>query len=55
MEHGRPVLVREGHDLSRAAQGVGSSVAGRGPDGRPHNVRVERSLGMGLDEKAPRL
>jgi protein TonB len=23
-----------------------------GPDGRPHNVRVERSLGMGLDEKA---
>ncbi len=23
-----------------------------GPDGLPHNVRVERSLGMGLDEKA---
>ncbi len=23
-----------------------------GPDGRPHDVRVQRSLGMGLDEKA---
>jgi periplasmic protein TonB len=23
-----------------------------GPDGRPHNIRVQRSLGMGLDEKA---
>ena len=23
-----------------------------GPDGRPHNLRVERSVGMGLDEKA---
>ncbi len=23
-----------------------------GPDGRPHQIRVERSLGMGLDEKA---
>jgi len=23
-----------------------------GPDGRPHNLRVVRSLGMGLDEKA---
>jgi len=23
-----------------------------GPDGRPHDVRIQRSLGMGLDEKA---
>jgi protein TonB len=23
-----------------------------GPDGRPHDIRVQRSLGMGLDEKA---
>jgi TonB family protein len=23
-----------------------------GPEGRPHNIRVQRSLGMGLDEKA---
>jgi TonB family protein len=23
-----------------------------GPDGRPHEVRVMRSVGMGLDEKA---
>jgi TonB family protein len=23
-----------------------------GPDGRPRNLRVARSLGMGLDEKA---
>ena len=23
-----------------------------GPDGRPHEIRVARSLGMGLDEKA---
>ena len=23
-----------------------------GPDGRPHDIRVSRSLGMGLDEKA---
>ena len=23
-----------------------------GPDGRPHDMRVQRSLGMGLDEKA---
>jgi len=23
-----------------------------GPDGRTHEVRVQRSLGMGLDEKA---
>jgi periplasmic protein TonB len=23
-----------------------------GPDGRPRDVRVQRSLGMGLDEKA---
>jgi protein TonB len=23
-----------------------------GPDGRPRNLRVQRSLGMGLDEKA---
>jgi protein TonB len=23
-----------------------------GPEGRPHNIRIQRSLGMGLDEKA---
>lgn len=23
-----------------------------GPDGRPHNIRVQRTLGMGLDERA---
>ena len=23
-----------------------------GPEGQPHNIRVQRSLGMGLDEKA---
>ena len=23
-----------------------------GPEGLPHNIRVQRSLGMGLDEKA---
>ena len=23
-----------------------------GPEGRPHNIRAQRSLGMGLDEKA---
>ena len=23
-----------------------------GPDGRPHDIRVQRTLGMGLDEKA---
>src|SRR5229473_746983 len=23
-----------------------------GPEGRPHNIRVQRSLGMGLDERA---
>ena len=23
-----------------------------GPDGHPHNIQVQRSLGMGLDEKA---
>jgi len=23
-----------------------------GPDGKPHNIRVVRTLGLGLDEKA---
>ena len=23
-----------------------------GPEGRPHNILIQRSLGMGLDEKA---
>jgi TonB family protein len=23
-----------------------------GPEGRPHSIRIQRSLGMGLDEKA---
>jgi TonB family protein len=33
-------------------QGTVSMLAIIGPDGRPRNLKVERSLGMGLDEKA---
>jgi protein TonB len=33
-------------------QGVVTLYVEVGPDGRPRNIRVQRSLGMGLDEKA---
>jgi protein TonB len=41
-------------DAARKAKYQGSVLLGLvvGADGLPHNVRVQRSLGMGLDEKA---
>ena len=39
---------------ARKAKYEGTVVLGLivGPDGRPHNIRIARSLGLGLDEKA---
>ena len=39
---------------ARKAKYEGTVVLGLvvGPDGRPHNIRISRSLGLGLDEKA---
>jgi TonB family protein len=41
-------------DAARKAKYQGSVVLWLvvGPEGLPHNIRVQRSLGMGLDEKA---
>src|SRR5229473_2788691 len=41
-------------DVARKAKYQGSVLLWLvvGPEGRPHNIRVQRSLGMGLDERA---
>jgi periplasmic protein TonB len=41
-------------DQARQARFEGTCVLGMivGPDGKPHDIRVQRSLGMGLDQKA---